>query len=341
VYAQPWQEVELPDWAYQQIEEDLAPFRDTGITKEFLDSIVHVHDGQVVAPMFRGGEHSIMRVQIINNQVHQLNELTGEPARFWGAPLITALQTLAKEAGLPDLDAIFWCWDALYCNTQGPIFCWAKMQGCAGICCPDGEMLAGHPIDSWRGCQWHLKKPMVVWRGTTNGGGYFLDCWRERPRSRMVLYSLANPSYADARFVHAHDLGPGVREEMIQCGAFGEAMTIQDQLAYKYQIDIDGYTATFSHQVWNLCSGCVPLKVASLMGSVQWYYKGLVPWENYVPIAADLSDLTQTIDYLRNNDREARQIAKQSVLFGRTYLTREAAYQYLYQLLLHYAELQR
>jgi len=41
----------------------------------------------------------------------------------------------------------------------------------------------------------------------------------------------------------------------------------------------------------------------------QWFYDELVPWEHYVPVAHDLSDLFEKIDWLREHDDEARKIS--------------------------------
>ena len=43
----------------------------------------------------------------------------------------------------------------------------------------------------------------------------------------------------------------------------------------------------------------------------QWYYERLKPWINFVPIAADMSDLTDKIAWLRDHDDAARAIGAQ------------------------------
>jgi hypothetical protein len=52
------------------------------------------------------------------------------------------------------------------------------------------------------------------------------------------------------------------------------------------------------------------LKVASPFGFRQWYYDDLKPWINYVPVAADLSDLAENAVWLRTHDEHAELIGK-------------------------------
>lgn len=51
------------------------------------------------------------------------------------------------------------------------------------------------------------------------------------------------------------------------------------------------------------------LKVASPHGFRQWYYDRLDPWTHYVPVAADLSDLAERVQWCRDNDDACQAIA--------------------------------
>ena len=41
-----------------------------------------------------------------------------------------------------------------------------------------------------------------------------------------------------------------------------------------------------------------------------WYYDRLEPWRHYVPVAADLSDLVERIEWCRGHTAECRAIAQ-------------------------------
>jgi hypothetical protein len=49
----------------------------------------------------------------------------------------------------------------------------------------------------------------------------------------------------------------------------------------------------------------------------------LVPWVHYVPLSFSASDLVQKIEWLRDNDGMARQLALNAKNFGKSYLRME------------------
>jgi hypothetical protein len=71
---------------------------------------------------------------------------------------------------------------------------------------------------------------------------------------------------------------------------------------YKYQVDIDGNTNSWPGLFQKLLTGSPVLKVQSPGHLRQWYYPRLIPWQNYIPIASDMSDLIEIISYLKRND---------------------------------------
>jgi hypothetical protein len=81
-----------------------------------------------------------------------------------------------------------------------------------------------------------------------------------------------------------------------------------DHVAYKYQIDIDGNTNSWPGLFQKLLTGSPVLKVCSLARYRQWYYHRLIPWYNFVPVEADMSDLLEIIAYLQRHDEIARAI---------------------------------
>jgi hypothetical protein len=78
----------------------------------------------------------------------------------------------------------------------------------------------------------------------------------------------------------------------------------------KFAIDIDGQTNTWANLLVRLHQGCCVLKVESQFGYRQWYYHRLRPWEHFVPVSADLSDLADRVDWVRTHDAAAAEIAR-------------------------------
>ena len=79
---------------------------------------------------------------------------------------------------------------------------------------------------------------------------------------------------------------------------------------YRIQIDIDGNSNAWSGLFLKLLSGSPVIKVASSGGFRQWYYDRLEPFLNFVPVAADMSDLVEKAEWLLSHDREARAIGE-------------------------------
>ena len=95
---------------------------------------------------------------------------------------------------------------------------------------------------------------------------------------------------------------------------FSEIFTsIQDQLKYKYILDIDGHTNTWDGTVWKLYSGSVMLKVKGVWK--QWYYDNMKEWIHYVPINNDFSDLNEKIEWCINNDNKCKIISENARQF--------------------------
>ena len=44
----------------------------------------------------------------------------------------------------------------------------------------------------------------------------------------------------------------------------------------------------------------------------EWFYHDLKPWEHYVPIKKDFSDLKEKVEWLRQNDEEAKRIVNRA-----------------------------
>ena len=56
-----------------------------------------------------------------------------------------------------------------------------------------------------------------------------------------------------------------------------------------------------------LLSGCCVLRVMS--NRQQWFHKRMIPWKHMVPIAPDLSDLREKIQWCLLNRKQCESIA--------------------------------
>jgi preprotein translocase SecE subunit len=111
---------------------------------------------------------------------------------------------------------------------------------------------------------------------------------------------------------------PGLRARLQKDGLLRDGILETDWIGDKYALDIDGYSNTWTNFLLRLHFGCCVLKVDSQHGYRQWYYDRIRPWEHFVPVKADMTDLVEKIDWARSHDAEARRIAENGQAFARS-----------------------
>ncbi len=261
------------------------------------------------------------------------------------------LNHLARAIPLPDMEFFVslhdWCEiDRLEAPIEKclPIFTFSKIKNYTlPVLIPDPEMLLGYKeIDTIldkneKAFPWKSKYEKAFWRGATSGGSFDLPEWPFFSRVRLVNESLKCPNETDARFSTLIQGAANNREFLAQLELLGDAVSIEDSLKYKYLIDVDGNACTYSRFYWILRSQSVPLKHQSSF--IQWYYKGLIPFEHYIPIKEDFSDLADQVKWARAHDNEVKKIARNSSDFAKQNLATEDAYVYLYLCLMKYHSL--
>lgn len=159
---------------------------------------------------------------------------------------------------------------------------------------------------------WADRSSDFIWRGRLTGAGLFsVDPNQNnnplvRQRLRMAMHAKTTP--LDFRFVSA--VTPLETQLLIDAGFMTDKIESKTWAGRKFAIDIDGFSNTWDNLFHRLLMGNCVLKVDSQMGFRQWYYHQLRPYEHYVPIKKDLSDLQTQIDWVLSNDDKAREIAK-------------------------------
>jgi hypothetical protein len=153
---------------------------------------------------------------------------------------------------------------------------------------------------------WAARTPAVFWRGHDFGPD---GCdWHDLPRVRLC--SLAE----EGAHRHLFDVGLSPLRGRFTYKETGASSLVKDIVPvrnlnrYKYHIDIDGRSSSWPGLFQKLLSGSPILKVTSAGGYRQWYYDRLNPWQHYVPVATDMSDLVEKAEWLQSHDQEARAI---------------------------------
>ena len=186
---------------------------------------------------------------------------------------------------------------------------------------------------------WENRLSQMVWRGGTNDGVYTPDNWTEIPRGTLV--HLANTKHPDLINANFSVYYPWVvRDQNFFISKIPPSSLLPTtQMEYKYQIDIDGITATFTSLSWKLLSGSVVFKQQS--DNIMWFHPALEPWKHYIPVDRNLQDVPDKIMWALEHDEESHQIADNGRQFALTHLMPEHILLYCYLALCKYASLQR
>ncbi len=167
---------------------------------------------------------------------------------------------------------------------------------------------------------WSERRRTVFWRGAANGivgepNDLDVSDWSWLPRVHLcdLAGKLGDRYPVDARITNVtpflRDRYPSSYIDRIEPYR-GEGVRPIDFMRYRYVIDIDGWANAWSGLFQKLLTGSTVLKVNSPGKYRQWYYDRLRPWEHYVPVASDLSDLERAIEFVLTDEAEARAIGE-------------------------------
>jgi hypothetical protein len=126
-------------------------------------------------------------------------------------------------------------------------------------------------------------------------------------RAKTVTKLMGNPD-ADVKFILRF-----YEDKQIPAEYFSNMFNHVDFLKYKYFLIVDGAVIASNH-MWGFATGCVPFIVSN---AVCWFSPFLKPYENYIPVAYDLSDLETQIKWVKENDGEAKRIAENAIEFSK------------------------
>jgi hypothetical protein len=159
---------------------------------------------------------------------------------------------------------------------------------------------------------WSKKANRVLWRGSTTGA-YDLtrDTVSQAPRVRLCELGRTMGPVADfgiTDVVHARSKADAedIKLFLQDQDVWRERMSQTDMGANKFLLEIDGNANSWGFFA-KLLMGCCVLKVHSPFE--QWFYDRLQPGIHYVPVAHDLSDLPDKVQWCLRNERACHKIA--------------------------------
>jgi hypothetical protein len=161
---------------------------------------------------------------------------------------------------------------------------------------------------------WNERVALALWRGSTTGVPEDPSLgWRSLPRIRLCEIGRSHRDLFDVGITDIVQRDDAkTAQEINASGLMCNFMDPTNYSKYKFQIDIDGYSNSWARGLFpKLLTASPVLKIASPHGYRQWYYDRLKPWENFVPVASDMSDLVEKVRWLKDHDRTAARIGKQ------------------------------
>jgi hypothetical protein len=163
--------------------------------------------------------------------------------------------------------------------------------------------------------EWENRSDELVWRGGCSGISE-----GESLRIRFVkeIYKY-NPD-TQVRIGRWWSENKGIPEEL-----FGEHIHHTSMTSQKIYFIVDGNVIASNH-MWGFATGAVPFFISN---AYCWFSEYLIPFVNYIPIAYDLSDLVEKIEWVKNNDTLAKEIAQGALDLTRNVFSAEFQRQYL------------
>jgi len=157
--------------------------------------------------------------------------------------------------------------------------------------------------------------------------------WFRWPRLGLCILSNQVPALIDAKITNSHypHLAELYRNADIMAP---HRIPIEEQLAFKYVIHIDG-SSTSDRLHWMLKSKSLvfiqetPIKV--------WAHRGLVAYKHYIPVQEDLSNLVDQILWAEQHSEKAAEIVEAANDFASLWMNFDAVAYYFHTALHSYA----
>ena len=280
-----------------------------------------------------------MRIQIVDGVLYASCLRGGRECFSKAFHELRTLSMLLDVEHLADTDFFFDGDERPCVRARGrvvPLFTHETAPGCANVLVParaldvlpDGaRWLSRALVGPW---DWSRRQNRAVWRGkATDDAGM---------RRRAVLLSRRRPDLLDATFSERGGTGvPAAAAAALPRGAANASayLTWEEAQAYRAararRRDVGRPTALLAL----LRRGGAQAGIAAAQG----FYRYLEPYVNFVPVAADLSDLEAQLEWALANASRLRAIADAGAALAMRHLSRRAQLCHWSQLLSAYGRL--
>jgi hypothetical protein len=163
--------------------------------------------------------------------------------------------------------------------------------------------------------KWESRSSELAWIGGCSGVG-----GNESLRVRFVKKIYEYDPFSKVRLSYWWRETTNIEEKY-----FSGRVDFSEFLKYKIFFIVDGNVIASNH-MWGFATGCVPFLISR---GKCWFSSFIIPYVHYIPINYDLSNLIEQIEFVKNNDDKAKQIAENSLEFVKTYFSSDFQKEYL------------
>jgi len=338
----------IPQWMQKQISEDLFRCTKSGITKDMIIDTLK-QDPMCVLFTIKNGKIDVE----YNSQI---------PRDYLGGigVMSEVLNELNNYLALPDVEFIYSVDDCPsnreelqsfkqhvnHNKYRAPVFGPCKHRDDINVVLVPGyqiflsirnnvigEIATGNALYTWAS-----KKNVAFWRGTTTGSFYRMHNFEEMPRVKLAKLSIDFPKLIDAKFNYFWEVDEETRNKLVELNFLGNTLPVTEHIQYKYQILIDGNSASWPRSYWQYQCNSVVFK--QNLPYIVWHQDLFKPWIHYIPFDHDCNDLVITIERAMNNDFEAQKIAQAANSLAQECLKHSDLLVYFYAAITEYAKLQ-
>ncbi|KAM4796104.1 protein O-glucosyltransferase 3 [Rhinophrynus dorsalis] len=323
-----WQQTLSCPLKETQIEKDFAPFPSIDLNRMLEE----------VPRRFAEKRGAIVHYTVLNNKIYRRSLGKYTDFKMFSDEI---LLSLARKVQLPDFEFYInvgdWPVEQRKVNdTPGPLpmISWCGSTDSRDIILPTYdithstlECLRGVTndllsIQGHTGPSWNNKTEQAFFRGRDS----------RDERLQLVQMSKKYPELLDAG-ITGYFFFRELEKELGKASLVG----FFDFFNYKYQVNVDGTVAAYRFPYLMLGDSLV-LKQASPY--YEHFYSSMKPWKHYVPFKRNLSDLLEKIQWAKEHNEEARNIAKEGQALARELLQPHRLYCYYYNVFQKYVKLQ-
>ncbi|XP_063733454.1 protein O-glucosyltransferase 1 [Eleginops maclovinus] len=200
-----------------------------------------------------------------------------------------------------------------------PVFSFSKTADYQDIMYPAWTFWEGGPavwpiyptgLGRWDLMRDDLQKAAAQWPwNKKESKGFFRGSRTSAERDPLILLSREAPELVDAEYTK-NQAWKSERDTLGQPPA--KEIPLVDHCKYKYLFNFRGVAASFRFKHLFLC-GSLVFHVGDEWQ--EFFYPQLRPWVHYIPVQQDLSDVRELLQFVKENDDIAQEIATRGKVF--------------------------